>query len=141
MNIKECLKEGFLRKMKKDPSLIQKEIEEAEYDLEKAKKALSEGDCKWTIIKAYYSMFHAARAVLFSLGYREKRHFAVAVVLEELVNQGKLESRIVEDFKAMLSSREEADYHYSYPIQTAEYAVQTAKEFLSEMWKLLGRKT
>lgn len=72
MNIEECLKEGFLKRIKKDSKLIQKEIEEAEYDLEKARKALSERDCKWTIIKADYSMFHAARALLFSLGSGKK---------------------------------------------------------------------
>ena len=91
-DIHECIEKGYLKKIEPDPKIIEKEITEADYDLERAKHALEEKDFKWCIIKSYYSMFHAARAVLFSLGLKEKRHFAVQVVLEDLIKKGKLES-------------------------------------------------
>lgn len=97
MNIQECIERGFLRKIEPDPKIIEKELKEAEYDIERAKHALGEKDFKWCIIKSYYAMFHAARAVLFSLGLKERRHFAVQVVLEDLIKKGKLES-IYQDY-------------------------------------------
>ena len=86
MNINECLEKGYLTKIEPDKELIKKEIEESEYDFEKAKKTFDDKDYKWSIIKSYYAMFHVARALLFKLGLKEKRHFAISVVLDELNN-------------------------------------------------------
>jgi hypothetical protein len=69
-----CVKERKLVKIKEDRALINKELKGAEYDLSKAKKSLEDDDFKWATIKAYYSMFHSARALVFSKGYREKTH-------------------------------------------------------------------
>lgn len=139
MDIKKCLEEGFLKKIKPDEKLIKKEFKESDYDLEKAENALNEEDFKWCIIKSYYSMFHAARAILFKSGYREKRHFAISVILEGLNKNGKLESKYLNDFRAAISSREDADYHYTYSKDTAEHNLTIAKEFLEKM-KGLNRK-
>ena len=98
MNIEECIEQRFLLKIKPDKKLVNKELNEADYDFSKAEKAFKEEDYKWAIVKSYYAMFHSARAVLFNLGFREKRHFAVGVVLEDLNKKGKLESRFVNDF-------------------------------------------
>ena len=137
MDIKECLEKGFLRKIDVDKRLIKKELAEAEYDLEKAEKTFGEKDFKWCIVKSYYSMFHSARAILFKLGYREKRHFAVSVVLEDLNKKGRLESKFINDFNAAISSREEADYHYTYSKEIAEHNLIIAKEFLEKIKRLL----
>lgn len=136
MDIRECLKKRFLIEIKSSEDLIKKEIEEAEYDFEKAKKAFDEEDYKWSIIKGYYSMFHAARAVLFKLGFAEKRHFAINIVLEDLNKKGKLELKYVNNFKVAVSSREDADYHYVYSIEIAEHNLEIAREFIDRM-KLL----
>ena len=53
---------------------VERELTEAKGDLDSAKKSLLESDFKWTIIKAYYSMFHACKSLLFSAGYVEKSH-------------------------------------------------------------------
>lgn len=139
MDIKECLEKGFLKEIEHDEKLIKKEFEESKYDLGKAGNAFQEEDYKWCIIKSYYSMFHASRAVLFQVGYREKRHFAIGIVLEELNKNGKLESKYVNDFHAAVSSREDADYHYTYSKDTAEHTLTIAKEFLDRM-KDLSKK-
>ncbi len=139
MNISECIKKGFLRKTESDSELSKKEMYESTYDLERAKDAFKNNDFKWSIIKCYYSMFHAAKANLFQLGYIEKRHIAIIVVLEELNKQGKLESRYVTAFKGAISAREQADYHYSYSKEIAEFEIKTTEEFLNTMIKLLKR--
>ena len=136
MNIQECIEKGFLKKIPIDKKLIVKEFREADYDLDKSGKAFQEKDFKWSIVKSYYAMFHAARAILFNIGYMEKRHFAIQVVLEELHKHGKLESKYVNDFGAAISSRENADYHYSYSKEIAEHSLLIAKEFLKKAREL-----
>ena len=137
MDLKECLEKRFLTKIKPAKDLIEKEFFEAEYDLEKAEKAFKDGDHKWTIVKSYYCIFHAARAVLFKIGLREKKHFAVGVVLESLNKNGKLESKYVNEFNAAISSREDADYHYAYSKEIAEYDLKIAHDFLERMKVLI----
>lgn len=137
MDIKDCLEQGFLKKIEVDRKLIEKETNESNYDLEKAEKAFREQDFKWSIVKSYYSMFHAARAILFKLGYREKRHFAISVVLDDLNKKGRLESKYVSDFNAAISSREDADHHYTYSKEIAQHILSIAKEFFDRIRKLL----
>jgi len=136
MDIESCLREGFLQKIKVERDLIEKELEEAKYDSGKAKRAFEEGDFKWSIVKSYYSMFHAARAVLFSLGLKERQHFAIRVVLEDLNAKGKLESRFISDFSAALGAREDANYRYTYSQETAAYLLRAAEDFLARMKRL-----
>lgn len=136
MDIESCLREGFLQQIKVERDLIEKELEEAKYDIGKAKQALEDGDFKWSIVKSYYSMFHAARAVLFSLGFKERRHFAIRVVLEDLNMKGKLESKFISDFSAALGAREDADYRYTYSQETAAYLLRAAGDFLAMMKRL-----
>jgi len=116
MNLKDCIERGYLKKLNPDKELSEKELNEARYDL-----------------------FHAAKSVLFSLGYVEKRHISVLIVLEELNKEGKLEAKYTTNFKAAMSAREDADYHYSHSKETAEYELSIAKEFLDEMTRLLNK--
>jgi uncharacterized protein (UPF0332 family) len=68
---------------------------------------------------------------------REKKHFAVGAVLEHLNKKGKLESSYINDFNAAISSREDADSHYIYPKETAEYNLKLAHYFLERMKRLV----
>ena len=136
MDIETCLREGFLQQIKVERDLIEKEFKEARYDIGRAERAFEEGDFKWSIVKSYYSMFHAARAVLFSLGLKERRHFAIRVVLEDLNAKGKLESKFISDFSAALGAREDADYSYTYSQETADYLLKAAGDFLARMERL-----
>lgn len=137
--VQDCIDQGYLRKCAFDTKLVEKELKEAEYDFGKAKHALEEEDFKWCIVKAYYSMFHAAKAVLFSLGLREKRHFAVGVVLEDLVKKGKLESRYVDYFSSAMEWRESADYKYTHSEEIATDIVANTEKFIFKMKGLLNR--
>ncbi|MCK5233240.1 MAG: HEPN domain-containing protein [Candidatus Aenigmarchaeota archaeon] len=137
--VQDCIDQGYLRKCAFDIKLVEKELKEAEYDFGKAKHALEEEDFKWCIVKAYYSMFHAAKAVLFSLGLREKRHFAVGVVLEDLVKKGKLESRYVDYFSSAMEWRESADYKYTHSEEIATDIVANTEKFIFKMKGLLNR--
>ena len=139
MDLKECIEKRFLMRIKPSSDLVQKELAEASYDFEKAEKAFSDKDWKWAIVKAYYCMFHSGRAVLFKLGLREARHFAIGIVLDDLYKNGKLESEYVNFFNAAVSSREDADYHYIYSEDIAKHSIEMAEDFLARMKKLLRK--
>lgn len=74
---------------------------------------------------------------MFSLGYREKRHFAVQIFLEDLSKKGKLESIYAEIFSAAMESREGADYRYQYSENISEAILDDAKKFLERIRSLL----
>jgi len=127
-----------LKRVKPDKMEIRKELNESKNDMGNAKNSLKNGNYKWAIIQAYYSMFHSARAVLVSNGYRERRHFAITVVMEHLVRSKKLESYFVDDFKAAIFAREEADYSSVYSREWAEQILTAAEEFAERMKKLVS---
>ena len=136
MDLKECLARGYIKIMTPDIVLVHKEIKEAHHDLNSAKNASAIKDFKWSIIKSYYAMFHAGKALLFHLGYLEKKHIAILIVLEDLNKQGKLESKYVDDFNTALHTREDADYHYLYNEAVASHNIEIAQEFVNKMEEL-----
>ncbi|MEW6329388.1 MAG: HEPN domain-containing protein [Candidatus Micrarchaeota archaeon] len=136
MDVKECIGKGLLQRVPPNRELSAKEWREAELDMAEAKALLKEKRLKRSTTTSYYAMFHAAKAVLFKLGFREKAHYAIAVVLEDLAKRGKLEMRFADDFRAAMHAREGADYHYSYSEETARSLVSIAGEFVTEMKKL-----
>src|SRR3989344_1865270 len=113
------------------------QFEQAILDLDSAEKSLENGCFKCSIVQSYYSMFNAARAVLFKLGFRDKKHYVIVSVLEELNKLGKLESNYVDDFKASMRSREDANYRATYSAETANFVLEIAKEFLNRMKRLV----
>ncbi|MHA1794792.1 MAG: HEPN domain-containing protein, partial [Promethearchaeota archaeon] len=95
-------------------------------------------DFKWAIIKSYYAMFHAAKALLFSVGLKEKRHFAVQIALEELSKKGKLKAIHVVNFSAAMEAREDADYRYKYSKEMVEDIMENAKKFIKEIRSMVN---
>ncbi|RLF69457.1 MAG: hypothetical protein DRN57_00670 [Thermoplasmata archaeon] len=67
-----CLKERRLLKMESSDKMIEKELEGARYDLMRAEESMHNGDYKWSSVQAYYSLFHAAKALV-SKGAIEKK--------------------------------------------------------------------
>lgn len=137
MRIKDCLEKRYLVEETPKEDLINKEVAESDYDFKKANKAFREGDYKWTIIACYYSMFHLIKAICFKLGYREKKHFALLVILEELNWEGKLEKEYVDYFNAAIDARESANYHYNYSKEIAQHSLKIANLFNKRMIGLL----
>lgn len=114
-DFESCLKNNGLAKVKADKEIIKKEIESSEYDLDKAIKSLKNNDAKWASIKAYYSMFHSAKALVFKKGYREKSHYCLLIALRELYGKkSKLNKTHINNFEICMDIRQEADYGLSY---------------------------
>jgi len=119
-----CLKERRLLKMESSDKMIEKELEGARYDLMRAEESMHNGDYKWSSVQAYYSLFHAAKALVLKRGYREKSHYCLLIALKELyVNTGELEQEFADNFEMGMDIRHEADYALTYDEDSARIAI------------------
>lgn len=132
----QLLKDRKLLRIRADRKLILKEIEGASYDLAKARKSLDDNDAKWAIVKAYYAMFHAARALLFSRNFREKSHRALLIAMRELFRRS-VKPELLDAFEEGMDLREEADYSMIYSEESAQELIESAEQFLMEAKRIL----
>ena len=131
---KRLLEENRLTRIKPDRKLILKEIEGAKSDLETAKKSLQDGNFKWAIIQGYYSIFHAARALVYSRGFREKSHYAVLVAIQELFTD-ELEISLVQGFEDAMNLRQTADYGLTFSEAGALDVIKNCRIFCLKLKK------
>jgi uncharacterized protein (UPF0332 family) len=132
-----CKERGKIVKIDGNTALVNKELKEAQYDLKSAEKSIKEDNYKWTIVQSYYTMFHAFRALLFSKGYREKSHACLKHAIEALfVDEGIIDSDLLDDFDYAMRSREKADYSYSYNSELAKDLLDSAKRLLLQVESL-----
>ncbi len=120
--------------------MVSKELIAAEDDLAESEDRLKNGKYKYATINSYYSTFHAARALLYSKGFRERSHYSLSIALEFLfVETGKLDRRFIQIFKNSMSLRENADYSSSFSKESAQLGISNAQEFLREAIALLRK--
>lgn len=133
-----CLKERRIVTMKASREMIEKELKGAEYDLSSAEESYQDEDYKWASVQAYYSMFHAAKALVFKKGYREKSHYCLLIALRELYVTTKiLDPEFADNFEMIMDIRHEADYALTYEEESAGIAIENAKSFFGKALNLL----
>ncbi len=112
---------------------IAEQISLAEECLEEAKLLLSGGYYRGAASRAYYAMFHAAKAMLLARDISPRRHAGVLRMLGvEFVNRGYLEETYAEAYKLAFDIRMDADYESGLKLskEMAEQVVHDAEEFL-----------
>ena len=134
--LKRLLDERKLMKIKLDMKLVLKEIEGAESDLRDAKDSLSRDRFKWTTIQGYYSMFHSARALVYSKGFREKSHYALFLALRELFVE-EIGEQLINKFNESMDLRQEADYGLKFSEAGAIDVIESAEKFLEKVKQIL----
>jgi len=141
-DFESCVKEGLLRRIPPSGEKARNSMETALKWLEEAKKNLNSEAFNSSVLSSYLAMFHSARALLFSDGFREKSHYCIARYLEEkYVKKKLLESKWID----LLDHYRELRHNDQYSItffttkDEAENALKTAKEFIERMRKLLSR--
>ena len=133
-----CIKERHLLKIKATKEMIDKEITSAEYDFLRSKESIQDEDYKWASVQAYYSMFHAAKALVLKKGYREKNHYCLIVAIRELyVKDDIMNGELADTLELCMHLRHDADYGLIYDKESAETAIRYAQQFLSVAKKLL----
>lgn len=112
-------------------SSIPSEIQAAKDDLAEALDRFDKGKYKYATITAYYSMFHSARALLYSQGYREKSHYYLLVAIRALfVEKDLMKEGLLSEFHEAMVLRENADYNSQFSKEGANSAIKTSKEML-----------
>ena len=141
MNLGECFRKRFLRKIRPDKDKSLRSIEIAENKLEKARVALSENLFDMCIVFGYTAMFHAARALLYRDGIQEKSHTCVIIYLKENYLE-KLSLSLINALDAHRIERHEALYGIEFIItkDDCETAIEDAEIFIKKVEELLGSK-
>jgi uncharacterized protein (UPF0332 family) len=114
----------------------------AEEDLAEARDRFGNLRYKYATINSYYAIFHAARALLYSKGLRERSHYCLAVALGALfVDVGLLAARYVRMLQDTMALREDADYSGSYSKDGAAMSISSAGEFIEAARTLVKPRT
>jgi len=141
-DFKEALEKKRIFHFSKAKSLVDKELKVALDDLAEAKDRFKNERYKYATINAYYATFHAARALLFSKGYRERSHYALYIAIEALfVDTGLLDKRYSHILKDSMSLREDADYGGEFSKDGASLSINNAEEFIKKAKDALSRNT
>ncbi len=120
------------------PKIVLKEYQTAKDDLREAKESFKRGSYKWTTTQAYYTFFHAFRALLYKKKYREKSHIQLAFAIREIyVNQGLLPEEYYDGFIQAMDLREMADYKRKFSKTGAERSIEAAEKAVKFIGKLL----
>lgn len=127
----DCLERKRIIRFEEAKNLVSKEMSLAEQDRGSAQKSLEEGNFKWSIIQAYYSMFHSARALIYSQGYRERSHYCLIEAVRTIFVEKRLLSyKLVEAFQLGKTLRENADYYGEFSEEAAQEMLESAKSFI-----------
>jgi len=138
---KQCLDSGKIISFPKGKELVGKELAVARSDLLDAKAGYENQRYKWSTIQAYYAMFHATRALVYSRGYREKSHYCLAVALRALfVEESQMEAKFVRDLLNAMNLREAADYEAEFSMDGAKAVIDSAERFIEKAATVLSIK-
>jgi uncharacterized protein (UPF0332 family) len=139
-NLDNCLKRKLLRKVEPSLAKSQLSIKESYKWLDESLKNIDSGAYSSAQLSIYLVFFHAARAVLFRDGIREKSHYCIGIYLEAYYQKGLLEEHWVILFDRIKNSRHNGQYSF----QTAptkeevESELNSSKRFVKRMEKLLN---
>ena len=123
-------------------ALAKYRLEKAKNDLSDAQKSFSEGMFETAANRAYYAIFHAARAVLILDGQDYKRHSGViAFFRKDYIKTGVLDESLSEIIKNAFELRTESDYSDFFVISKEEIRKQLedAAFFVAEIENYLEK--
>jgi len=129
--LSKLLKDRRIIRSRTSSRMVAKELKGSGSDLETAKASYEAGNHKWATVQAYYSIFHAARALLYNKGFREKSHRGLLKALAELYPRNAM-SGVLEVFEESMNLREDADYALVYSEQGASEALEDAEIFFEK---------
>lgn len=132
-----CIERGLLRKIPPSKEKAVQSVEKAKALFDEAKANLEEERINSAVIVAYMAIFHAARAVLFKDGYREKSHECIIRYLEE--KHPGIGTERIEALEKYKSERTHTQYDVSYnpSEEQAEKMIKFTGKFIQTIEELL----
>lgn len=137
MKMEECFRKGLLKRTSPDMENALRSIDLSKSNIEDAIENMSIHRYRVVAISSYSSMFHAARAVLFRDGIKERSHECIPVYLKEKYPQLETTANILDSYRRF---RHDAIYGLNFAIddREAKAALNSAKEFLEKIKIFIG---
>ncbi len=134
--VRILLRERKIVRSRISRGMVLKELEVSKNDLEAGRRSLNEEDYKWATVQAYYSIFHAAKALLYNRGFREKSHRGLLAALRQLYPR-EIPGSMLDDFREAMELRESADYGLVWSEESATNVLDAAEAFLDKAKSIL----
>jgi len=108
--------------------------------LKESYKNIKSGAYSSAQLSTYLVFFHAARAVLYRDGVREKSHYCIVIYLEAYLTKRLLEERWIILFDRMRSNRHAGQYSFQVEPTEEEIksGIKSAELFLKRIEDLLS---
>ena len=137
MKMAECFQKGLLKRTTPDMENALRSLELSKSNIEDAVENMSIHRYRVVAISSYSSMFHAARAILFRDGIKERSHECIPVYLKEKYPQLETLANILDSYRRF---RHDAIYGLDFSIddKEANVALDSAEEFLEKINIFLG---
>ena len=119
---------------------LREEMKKAAHSLKAAQKLLVETLTDDAVSRAYYAVFHSARAALKTKGIETKTHQGLITQFAlHLVKLGLLETEYGDILRQEKEDRETGDYEpfVSFSLEEAEKRVKDAEHFVTRIQKFL----
>lgn len=110
MNFKDCLERGSIIKSELVVNKTDESLKVALEYLEDAEKVFDTERFRLCYLSSYISLFHTARALLYSKGYNEHSHICLYIALKELYFEDKKLLVHLNQMFSYLKEREMAQY-------------------------------
>jgi len=128
--------------MTKDSSkrFVEASLLRAEKALKSAKLLLEHRQLEDAVSRAYYAMFHATKAILFSKGLQAKTHKGtVSLFGEHIVKKGILSEEYADALRKAFDLRQKSDYELYAELdeERVKTTTKSAEKFLKVIKKLL----
>ena len=118
-------------------------MENADDMLEVAQANFENGFYRSACNRAYYGIFYAASALLFSKGKSYGKHSAVLAAFRQyFIKTGEFDEKWNDDYEVIMDSRHVADYelHDHLEKEAVAQIIAKAKEFIEEVKEWLQKR-
>ena len=116
----------------------------AEKALRSARLLVEHRELEDAVSRAYYAMFHAARAILFSKGITAKTHRGtISLFGENMVKKGILSEEFADMLRKAFDLRQKSDYEIYAELneELVEEVIKNAKKFIEKIKEILEAST
>jgi len=114
-------------------------LERAEKALKSAKLPQKNGELEDAASRAYYAMFHAARAILFSKGVSARTHRrTISLFGEKIVKKGMLSEEYADMLRKAFDIRQKSDYelYAELNVEVTKEVIKNAQMFVKKVKEL-----
>ncbi|MFH0955294.1 MAG: HEPN domain-containing protein [Candidatus Micrarchaeota archaeon] len=112
-----CFEEGLLKKIRPNLNFAEQSMKQAEHFLDEAETLINSNIKDMTFIALYNASFHAARALLFRDGIKERSHYCVCKYIEEKYQMQEL---VTMQHAVILDSLRSKRNDIQYSLETPE---------------------